>query len=121
MPEEAEVPGAAEGGETWLMGRSLRFCGSFKDRNLSKRLVVAMRGWPSEPIDGPKGGWTVRLSIYLSICLSICVSICLSSYLSTYLCTCKLEKEAILRDVLSFRSWQHQKRGNSARRPQFLK
>ena len=84
MPEEAEVPGAAEGGETWLMGRSLRFCGSFKDRNLWKRLVVAMRGWLSEPIDGPKGGWTVRLSIYLSIYLSVYLSVCLSIYLSIY-------------------------------------
>ena len=50
----------------------------------------------------------VYLSIYLCIYLSICLSIC------------KLENEAILRDFLSFWTWQHQKRSNSARFPQFL-
>ena len=73
---------------------------------------------------------SVYLSIYLSTCLSIFLSIylsvCLSIYLSLSLClsiylsTCKLEKEAILRDFLNFWTWQHQKRSNSARLPQFL-
>ena len=54
----------------------------------------------------------VYLSIYLSVCLSV--------YLSIYLSICKLENEAILRDFLGFWTWQHQKRSNSARLPQFL-
>ena len=37
-----------------------------------------------------------------------------------YLSTCKVENEAILRDFLSFWTWQHQKRSNSARLPQSL-
>ena len=45
------------------------------------------------------------MSIYLSICLSA---------------ICKLENEAILRDFFNFRTWQRQKRNNSARLPQFL-
>ena len=52
--------------------------------------------------------YRIYLSIYLSICLSVCLSIC------------KLENEAILGDFLSFWTWQHQKRNNSARLPQFL-
>ena len=47
------------------------------------------------------------LSLYLSPCLSVCLSIDLP--------ICKLENEAILRDVLRFWTWQHQKRSNSAR------
>ena len=43
------------------------------------------------------------LSIYLSVCLSVC----------------KLENEAILRDFLSFWTWQRQNRNNSARLLQF--
>ena len=35
--------------------------------------------------------------------------------LSIYLSICKLENEAILRDLLSFRTWERQKRSNSAR------
>ena len=61
------------------------------------------------------------LSIYLSICLSVCLSIYLSVCLSIYLSICKLENEDILRDVLRFWTWQHQKRSNSARLPQCLK
>ena len=38
-----------------------------------------------------------------------------------YLSICKLENEAILRDFLSFWTWQYQKRSNSARFPQFPK
>ena len=34
----------------------------------------------------------------------------LSIYLFIYLSFCKLENEAILRDCLSFETWQHQKR-----------
>ena len=40
--------------------------------------------------------------------------------LSIYLSICKLENEAILRDLLSFWTWQHEKRGKSARHLQFL-
>ena len=54
--------------------------------------------------------------MYLSIYLSIYLSVCLSIYLSV----CKLENEAILRDVFIFPSWQHQKGSNSARLPSFL-
>ena len=62
------------------------------------------------------------LSIYLSVYLSIHPSIlyiylsdCLSVCLSIYLSICKLENEAILRDILRF--WT---RSNSARLPQCL-
>ena len=41
-------------------------------------------------------------------------------YLSIYLSVCTLENEAILRDILSFWTWQHQECSNSARLPQFL-
>ena len=59
---------------------------------------------------------TIYLSINLSIYLSVYLSVCLSIYLSI----CKLENEAILRDFLSFWTWQHQKRSNSARLPDFF-
>ena len=62
--------------------------------------------------------WLFTVS-YL-ICLSIYLSICLSVYLSIYLSICKRENEAILRDFLNFWIWQHQKRSNSVRLPQFL-
>ena len=55
---------------------------------------------------------SIDLSIYLFVCLSVCLSVCLP--------TCKLENAAILRDFLSFWTWQHQKRNKSARLPQFL-
>ena len=58
------------------------------------------------------------LSIYLSIYLSLSLSLSVS--LSIYLSICKLENEAILRDFLSFWTWQHRKRSNSASLPQFL-
>ena len=57
--------------------------------------------------------YVIFLSTYLPIYLSVCLSI--------YLSICKLENEAILRDVLRFWTWQHQKRSNSARLPQCLK
>ena len=47
-------------------------------------------------------------STYLPIYVSIYLSICLSVYLSI----CKRENEAILRDFLSFWTWQHLKRSN---------
>ena len=53
-------------------------------------------------------GSVVQLQLPLSICLSI------------YLSICKLENKAILRDLLSFWTWQHQKRSISVRLPQFL-
>ena len=53
-------------------------------------------------------------------CSCSCLSICLSIYLPTYLSICKFGNEAILRDFLVFWAWQHQKRSNSARLPQFL-
>ena len=70
------------------------------------------------------------LSIYLSVCLSIylfiylsislALSLSLSVCLSIYLSICKVENQAILQDFFTFQSWQHQKRSNSARLPQFL-
>ena len=88
---------------------------------------------------------SVCLSIYLSISLSVCLSVYLSVYLQAWkrsysarlpqflnLATSKTQQfsetssileldnvknEAILRDFLIFRTWQHQKRNNSARRP----
>ena len=60
------------------------------------------------------------LSIYQSINLSIYLSIYQSINLSSYLSICKLENETILRDVLRFWTWQHQKRSNSMRLPQCL-
>ena len=41
--------------------------------------------------------------------------------MSIYMSICKLENAAILRDVLSFWTWQHRKRNNSARIPKFSK
>ena len=49
---------------------------------------------------------SINQSIYLSVCLFVCLSI--------YLSICQLENQAILRDVLIFRSWQYQKRSNFA-------
>ena len=88
---------------------------------------------------------SICLSVYLSICLSVylSISVCLFVCLSVCLSICKLpqfmnlttsktkqfcetssffevdniKNEAILRDFLIFRSWQHQKRSNSARLP----
>ena len=59
---------------------------------------------------------SIYLSISLSVSLSLSLSVCLSVYLSVYLHAW----EAILRDFLKFWTWQHQKRSNSARLPQFL-
>ena len=61
---------------------------------------------------------SIHPSIYVSIYLSLSLSVCLSVYL--YLSICKLKNEAVLRDFLNFWSWQHEKRSNSARLPQFL-
>ena len=58
---------------------------------------------------------SIYRSIYLSIYLSIYVSISLFVCLSIGLSICQLENQANLRDCLIFRSWQHQKRSNSAR------
>ena len=71
---------------------------------------------------------SICLSSYLSIYLSIHPSIHLSIYLprslsvglSIYVSICKLENQAILQDFFIFQSWQHQKRSNSARLPQYL-
>ena len=60
---------------------------------------------------------SLSLTIYLSVCLSFCLSIYLSICLSVYLFICKLKNEAILRDLLNFCTWQHQKRSTSARFP----
>ena len=85
------------------------------------------------------------LSIYLTIYLSINQSICLSASLKTQqFCEISsmfeldnikneaiprtssmfeldnVKNETILRDFFVFQSWQHQKRSNSARRPQFF-
>ena len=63
---------------------------------------------------------SIYLSIYVSIYLSIYLSVYLSVYLSICLSVCKRENKAILRDFLSFWTWQHQKRSKSGRLPQFL-
>ena len=70
--------------------------------------------WPSTYL--PTDLSSIDLSTYLPIYLSIY----LSSYLSIYLSIYKFENEAILRDFLSFWTWQHQKLSNSARLSQFL-
>ena len=68
----------------------------------------------------------VYLSIYLILYLILSylilsyLIVSYPIYLSIYLSICILEKEAILRDVLSFLTWQHQKRSNDARHRQFL-
>ena len=83
----------------------------------------------------------VCVCVYLSVCLSVCLSSHLSVYLSIYLSVflsaslktnlfCEtssvfeldnIKNAAILRDVLNFWTWQHQKRNYSARLPRFLK
>ena len=62
----------------------------------------------------------LSLSSYLSIYLPIYLSIYFSFLLSIYLSSSRRENEAILRDFLNFWTWQHRKRSNSARLPQFL-
>ena len=87
----------------------------------------------------------LSLSLSLSVCLSIYLSTCLSAILKAKLfcemssfskltisktkqfCETSpmfelnnLKNEAILRDLFIFQSWQHRKRSNSARLPQFL-
>ena len=93
---------------------SLSLCLSI-DRSIC--LSISLSLYPSIPL-------SIYLSVYLSICLSVYLSISiylsLSVCLSAYLSICKIENEAILRDFLSFWAWQHQKRSNSARLPQFL-
>ena len=63
---------------------------------------------------------SICLSVYLFICVSICLSIYPSLCLSIYLSICKLENEAIPREILNFSTWQHQQRNNSARLLQLL-
>ena len=76
---------------------------------------------------------SIYLFIYLSVYLSICLSACLSVYLPASLKTkqfCEtssffeldnVKNETILRVFINFWPWQHQKRNNSARLPQFSK
>jgi hypothetical protein len=71
--------------------------GSFKNRKPIGEGVVVSHGWQSEPIDGPKSGWNVDLSIYpsihqsfypsihVSVYLPICLFISLFIHLSIYL------------------------------------
>ena len=89
----------------------------------------------------------MHLSIYLSIYLFVCLSVCLSTYLqawkrsnsarlphffeldnvknkailrdSSISALDNVKNETILRDFLNFWTWQHEKRTNSARLPQF--
>ena len=63
---------------------------------------------------------SLSLSFFLFLWLSTCLPTYLPIYLSFYLSICKLENETILWHFLSFWTWQHQKRSNSARLPQFL-
>ena len=68
---------------------------------------------------------SIYLSVYLSICLSACLSVCLTVSFKTQQFRetssifelDNIKNETILRDFLIFRSWQHQKRSNSARLP----
>ena len=60
---------------------------------------------------------SISLSLYLSISLSLYLSLCLSISLSLSL---QAWKVAIPRDIVNCWTWQHQKRRNSARLPQFL-
>ena len=92
---------------------------------------------------------SIYLSLCLSVCLPACLAVCLSVYLQVWkrsysarlpqflnLATSKtqqfsetssifefdnIKRETILRDFLNFRSWQHQKRSNSARLPSKMK
>ena len=53
-----------------------------KDRKLSEKWVVVMRGWQSEPTDGSKGGWG---SEYLSLSPSLSNSRCHLLFVPLYL------------------------------------
>ena len=67
--------------------------------------------------------------LYLSVCLPVCLSACLPASLKTQqFCETSsifeldnVKNKTILRDLLSFWTWQHQKRNNAARHPQFSK
>ena len=59
--------------------------------------------------------------VYLFICLSASLKTKLFCETSLIFELDKVKNETILRDFLIFRSWQHQKRNNSARLPQFSK
>ena len=80
------------------------------------------------------------LSVSVSVCLCACLSLCLSVsvFVSVSVCLClsvrlfvhpsvclsvclSASNEPILPDFLNFWPWQHQKRSNSARLPQFSK
>ena len=102
---------------------------SLRTRKLAKKTTFSLFISPSLTIYLPTYlsiYVSIYLHIYLSVCLSICLSVYLSIYLSlslflsVYLSTCKLENETILRDLVSFETWRHQERSNSARLPQFL-
>ena len=62
---------------------------------------------------------SIDRSIYLSVCLHVCLSVCLPASLKTQQFFVK--NETIPRDFLNSWTWQHQKRSNSARPPQFSK
>ena len=63
----------------------------------------------------------LSLSLFLSVCLSTCLSASLKTKIFCETSSCfkidNIKNEAILPDFLMFRSWQHQKRKNSARLP----
>ena len=72
-----------------------------------------------------------RLSVSLSLCLSVGLSVCLPVYLQAwkrsdsarlhqFFKLDNIKNAAIQRDFLTFCTWQHQKRSNSARLPHFL-
>ena len=75
---------------------------------------------------------SVYLSVYLFGYQSVCLFACLSSHFSILpsihpcVCLCvwlpgyKLDNETILHDFVNLCTWQHQKRRNSTRLPQFL-
>ena len=109
----------------------LSFLSFFLSFLLSIYLSIYLSIHLSSYLSGSSVYLTVYLAIYLSISLSLSLSVCLSVYLSTSLSAslktqlfCEtswffkldnIKNAAILRDFLIFRSWQHQKRSNSAR------
>ena len=62
----------------------------------------------------------LSISLSPSLSLSLSLSVCLSVYLPVYLHAWKPSYSARLQDFFIFQSWQHQKRSNSARLPEYL-
>ena len=63
---------------------------------------------------------SLYLSLSLSLFLSLCLSLSLSVYLSLSICLYASLKMKRFCETPHFWTWQHKKRSNSARHPQFL-